>query len=148
MLVDCPHCYARVVPKADGCCPACQQNLRLVTGTESMRVSLRVAQGDILPAICCDCGEPTERVTKVQASRSERREGTNWIEVIVLGLMSWLVAVYLILRGISETNVIEVRIPQCELCAAGGPPKPEYVDFGNARMTFVVHRKLRDATGE
>lgn len=148
MLTDCPHCYTRVVAKADGRCPACQRDLLSVADIDSMWVSLRVAQGDILPPICCDCGQATQRVTKVRKSKSEGDEATSWILVILLGFLSWLAAFYHILRGIADTNVVEVKMPQCDLCAVNGRPQPEYVDFGNVRMTFVVHRNLRDSTTE
>ncbi len=145
MLTDCPHCYARVVAKADGSCPACQRDLLSVANVDSMWVSLRVAQGDVLPPVCSDCGEATQLATKVRKSKSDHDDATGWIAVVALGVLSWLAAAYFILRGIADTNLVEVKMPQCELCAANGRPQPEYVDFGNARMTFVVHRNLRDS---
>ena len=56
MLTTCPHCFTRVIPKADGTCPACQRNVNDPRGADATRTSLRVSQGDVLPAVCCECG--------------------------------------------------------------------------------------------
>jgi hypothetical protein len=117
-----------------------------VADIDSMWVSLRVAQRDILPPICCDCGQTTHRVTKVRASTSERDDTPTWLKLILCAVTNWILGLYfLLLHGIADANVVEVKMPQCDLCAANGRPRPEYVDFGNARMTFVVHRNLRDS---
>ncbi len=139
MLTDCPHCYARVVPKADGRCPACQKDMHDLAGVDPTRVSLRVAQGDVLPRVCCDCGQATDRVITVCRRTSARDEMSLGVRLLLLLSFNWGA-----LSG-SGGDVVEVEMPQCDLCGSEGRPEPEYVDFDNVRMTFVVHKNLRDA---
>jgi len=146
MLKDCPHCYARVVPKSDGRCPACQKDMQNLAGTDTTRASLRVAQGDVLPAICCDCGQATQRTVTVSMKRSARDEPSMWAKLLIFTFFSWIVGLVYLITGIANKDVVEVKLPQCDFCSSKGRPEPEYVDFDNVRMTFVVHKNLRDAT--
>lgn len=141
MLVDCPHCYTRVVPKSDGTCPACQRQVTGEHDAQPGRTTLRVAQGTRLPPVCCDCGQPTERYVAVGGKSAG--EPSGWSALIV-SLFSWPIGLWMFLRGLERTSVVQVRVPQCWQCGRGGRPKPRYVDFPNARMTFVVHRKLKE----
>ena len=145
MLTDCPHCYARVVPKADGRCPACQKDVRNLAGTDTTRASLRVAQGDVLPPICCGCGQATPRTVTVCMKKSARDEPSLWQKVIIFAFFNWIVGLAYFMTGIANKDVVEVKMPQCDFCHSKGSPEPEYVDFQNVRMTFVVHKNLRDA---
>lgn len=145
MLIDCPHCYTRIVPKSDGSCPACQQDTRDTTGLDLSRTSIRVSQGDLLPPVCCGCGQQTSRVVSVYRKTSPAEEPSTIFGTVIFGLVSWSIGLWLMLRGMANTTVVEIKMPQCEACAGRGPPEPRYVDFGNARMTLVVHRNLKDA---
>ena len=42
------------------------------------------------------------------------------------------------------TSEIAVNLPLCPMCECQAAPQPIHVDFANARMTFLVHRNLRD----
>lgn len=145
MLIDCPHCFTRVVPKSNGLCPACQKDMRDTTRLDLARASIRVSQGDVLPKICCDCGETTSRVVKVYQKHAAKEQPSSLAATLIFLLSSWAMGSWLFLRGMAETSVAEVAMPQCERCARRGDPKPRYVDFSNARMTFVVHRNLKEA---
>jgi hypothetical protein len=145
MLINCPHCYTRIVPKSDGSCPACQKNTQDTTGLDVSRTSIHVSQGDILPAVCCDCGQPTSRTVAVYRKSSGGDEPSTALGLAIIVLVSWLAGLLLLLRGAANKSVAQVKIPQCEACAERGSPEPRFVDFANARMTFIVHKNLKDA---
>ena len=145
MLVDCPHCFTAVVPKSDGTCPACQGDAR-APGLDPDKISLRIVQGAVLPSVCCDCGKFTDRFVDVSRSRSDDREQGSTFVGNLFGLFaSWPLSLFMLLRGIDQTRVVQTQLPQCAVCAGDGAPRPRYVDFNEVRMTFVVHRKLKDA---
>jgi hypothetical protein len=148
MLINCSHCNTRIVPKSDGTCPACQKDTRDTTGLDLSRASIHVSQGDVLPTICCECGQPTSRSVPVYRKTSGRDEPSTIVGLVIFALLSFSAGLYLLLRGVANTNVAQVRMPQCEACARRGPPEPRYVDFANARMTFVVHQNLKAAMSE
>jgi hypothetical protein len=89
MLIDCPHCYTRVVPKVDGTCPACQKDTNDLAGADLSRTSIRVGQGDVLPSVCCDCGYQTQRRVRVyrnnQGDKGELRTGIGALILAALG---------------------------------------------------------------
>lgn len=148
MIAECPHCFTRMIPKADGTCPACQKDTRDMRGTDPTRTSLRVSQGDVLPAICCDCGHETERrVAVCQSSCGEQDQPSGVVQAFIALFISWPMAIYFFLRGIKKTSVVSIKMPQCKECAQRSTPHPRYVDFPNARMTFVVHKNLKEAIG-
>ncbi len=132
MLEDCPHCYTRVVPMTDGTCPACRKNVRDLAGVDPDRVTMTVAQGDVLPGVCCACGRETSRFVRVISTK-----GDPGLLGLIVAMLVYCVAVAMSLAFAYKTSrVIEVHLPQCDSCGAGGPPKPRYVDYDNVRMTF------------
>ena len=145
MLINCPHCHTRIVPMSDGTCPACQKDTQDGAGLDLSRTSIHVNQGDVLPPICCECGQPTSRRVAVYRKASGRGEPSTILGLVVFALVSWPVGLYFTFRGLANKTIAQVRLPQCEACARRGPPQPRYVDFGNARMTFIVHKNLKDA---
>jgi hypothetical protein len=145
-IIQCPHCFTQVIPKSDGTCPACQRNTRDREGIDDTRRSIRISQGDVLPPICCDCGEAASVYTPVSRTLANAQGQPSGVWQILMALfLSWPMAVYFFLRGISQASVVQVRLPQCARCRERAKPSPRYVDFPNARMTFVVHKNLLDA---
>lgn len=147
MLVTCPHCYTRVLPKADGSCPACQKDTREISGADLTRASIRIEQGQELPGFCCDCGQATNRYSSVYCV-SRARDNPSGLAQIMIALVSWPMALYFFLRGIQNAGRLRIKLPQCERCATRGTPLPQHVDFENARATFVVNVKLCEASNE
>jgi hypothetical protein len=119
MLIDCPHCYTRVIPKADGCCPACQNDTRDVAGLDTSRTTIRVSQGDILPPICCECGQYTSRVVSIHKKTGPRDEGPTLLGAAVLWVFFRSLGARLLLRAAGSTLVVNVTMPQCDACAEG-----------------------------
>ena len=142
MFVDCPHCHTRMIPMTDGTCPACQKDTRDTTGLDLSRTSIRVSQGDVLPPVCCECGQRTPHMATICRKTSPDREPS--VAAILSSIVPWA-KLWLVFREIADISVVQVEMPQCEACATRGLPEPRYVDFGNARMTFVVHKNLKEA---
>jgi hypothetical protein len=146
MIAECPHCFTNVVPKADGACPACLRDMHDTCGTDSSRSSVRLSQGEELPGICYECGQVTDRFCAVTCSScKDHDQPSGIVQALIVFLISWPLALYFLLRGISNASVVQVRLPQCGDCAARGKPEPRYVDFGNVTMTFIVHKNLKHA---
>ncbi len=145
MPVECPHCYTTVMPSPAGVCPACRGDTRK-PGADPDTTALRVAQGEDLPPICCVCGGPADRKTAVtRSTKGDRSDDLPLLLKIAVGLFSWPLGLYLMIRGVDRSSVVQVRMPQCDNCATLGAPVTRYVDFRNATMTLLVHRKLKEA---
>jgi hypothetical protein len=74
----CPHCCRRVIPMADGTCPACAKNTSDRSGTDPSKVLVGIRSGQRLPDVCHRCGTPT-RTTQRLTVASEPR-GTTFVD--------------------------------------------------------------------
>lgn len=148
MIIECPHCYTRVMPGPEGECPACRKNTRDTAGTDPAKTAMSIPNQASLPPVCCECGRPTDRYVKV--TRSVRVQGAaegSGGTLASIGL--WLLGGFTIFassghsRGTSG-DVIVIHMPQCPLCGAEGPPSPKSVNAEELRMTFVVHKVFKE----
>ncbi len=144
MVIDCPHCFTKVISKPDGSCPACQGNTRASTASTD-HTAVRIAHGEELPLICCGCGGPADHYHTITQHSSEGRAEGAGVMALLLALISWPAALLMFVRGLQETSVVRVKLPFCSRCRQLGAPTPKYVDFKNARMTFIVHKRLKEA---
>jgi len=154
MAVDCPHCFTYVVPKADGHCPACQQDTRDVGAWEREHTTVVIGEHSHLPEICCDCGVPARRIVRVKRSKPNKDEAvTEYVESQSAALLVLLLVLRVLLGPFaaiisqfvgSQRNWlhVSVSIVQCSECAESGPPEPLRVDHQLFTMRFVVHRNF------
>jgi hypothetical protein len=155
MTDECPHCYARVIAKADGECPACHRNIRDLTGTDPTRTQATLLHGAKLPPFCCDCGAPTDRYVKVKSTMGGPG-GSN--QKALWGALAMLCSfsLGLLLMGALRreqlskrpNDVAVIHMPQCEPCGSVRRPAPIRVDTEQLALTFVVHREFKAHLGE
>lgn len=142
--LDCPHCFTTVVPMQDGTCPACRKNTTDPGVRRRLRGQLTISPTSRLPAICCDCGQATQRLVKVRQAMS-RDDVPGPVVAALTAFISVLMGLFLFFRRIEQSSRMQVTIPQCHHCASKGAPRPTHVDFASARMTFAVHLRLKEA---
>lgn len=150
--VDCPACYAIVLPRSDGTCPSCDAS---TLGPKSEIVAMDVGEGTALPELCASCAAVAARHVKVERARARPERG--WLSVLfsTLGLLT---GVFLFgrgfrllgggVRGVEDPGQVDdvvLQIPLCASCAKDGPPRVLQTDFHRARLTLIVHRRFRAA---
>jgi hypothetical protein len=148
-MIECPHCFTRVIPTSEGECPACRRNVRETGGTDPTKTTLSIADGAAtLPRYCCDCGRSTERRLKVKCKITSDVE-SGWAAVLST-IFAALTGVFV--GGIEDDPhrrvTLVIRIPQCEMCASHGRPVPVRVNLEESRMTFVVHKEFESRVVE
>jgi hypothetical protein len=133
MIIECPHCHTRVLPKADNICPACRENILDTQDVDPNTVSLTVRESQDLPPYCYLCNSYTERYVKIEGDPE-----ATWETMIRTLVPHWK-------RQTDEatTNVF-INLPQCEACAEREEPTPLYVDYDEQTMTFVVHQGFKE----
>ncbi len=137
LIVECPHCHTRVLPKADNICPACRENILDMQDVDPNMVSLTVKESQELPPYCYRCNSYTERYVQIEGDPEPA-----W-EKIVRVLGSALVPLRKRQTDEGTTNVF-INLPQCEVCAKLEDPTPLYVDYDEQGMTFIVHKGFRE----
>jgi hypothetical protein len=67
MLVTCANCLRKILPKSNGCCPACNTPVdENADEPEPVHELTGIRRGQPLPAICFNCGVPATSFTMVK----------------------------------------------------------------------------------
>ena len=127
LIVECPHCHVRVLPKANNICPACRKDMSDLQDPDPNQVSLSIKESEELPTFCYSCNRYTERYIRVSADKESD------LEKAIIGSP----------LPENTTNVI-IYLPQCEECAEGNEPEKISVDYDYQTITLVVHKGFRD----
>ena len=145
MKRDCPHCFSRVLPGTDGCCPSCRGDMSAAKALPLTTVRIRI--GDELPPLCVACGQNTAATATITRSMSEG--GQPWPVKVLAFLMSPFLALALDREFQAKQREASIAVPFCEACSAGGKePRPTFVNFEREEFTFIVHDKFGDALRE
>jgi hypothetical protein len=154
-LIDCPQCFTRVMLRADGSCPRCNQ---AVSGLpESPYCSVPIRERTKLPAVCHVCGVSTTRVVlasvplvpvgRLGAPFQLPATDGKWFETgSVLKTLFWV-----LLRGRSSMITgdrpperMMIRLPECQACEPLGRGATS-VDGQRREAVVVVHKAFREA---
>jgi len=135
-VVECRACHARVQFSSTGRCPACRTHFH--DAEDDGRRQIRLKANTVLPEICAECGQVTERRVVVKRARPlEEDTGRKAMRLYAGGifglLFGWLVR---------TADHFVVELPLCRECPT---PEPHHVDFVDRVMVFHVHRELHDA---
>lgn len=149
MIIECPHCYSKVVPNPQGECPSCRKNTRDKNPQDVGRTSLTVAHAAALPKVCCRCAGETDAYVKITRKISRKKDPDSSSEPLwLLGLfLSWIFWLLALLRGDFRerfSDVIVVHMPHCPRCQAEQPLEPIRINSEELQMTFVVHQDFKD----
>jgi hypothetical protein len=110
-MIDCPSCYARVLPRRDGTCPSCGASTALTAtpegdgpyratspSGEAARATIDVRSGASVPSLCFQCAASTE--DRVHVERTLRRGGIpRWF--IVGGALTLVAGVVLLFTALT-----------------------------------------------
>ena len=127
LIVECPHCHVRVLPRANNICPACRNDMSDLQDVDLNQVSLTIRESEELPSLCYSCNHYTERRIRVSGDKESD------LEKALFGQAS----------PEKTTNVI-IYLPQCEECAEWKEPERISVDYEHQAITIVVHKGFRD----
>jgi hypothetical protein len=140
MVIECPHCYKKVIPMQDGRCPGCGKNTKDTSNVNLNMTLLEIPQSSPLPQICCLCGENAEGTVLIERSNAKGGESL-FIRILVFVFSPML---YLFGNGFQRTTTkLKIYLPSCSKCSCG-TFEPRHVDFENYSMTFAVHKKFKE----
>ena len=147
MLEDCPHCYTRMIPMADGRCPSCQGDTDDCSSYDPDLAMVTVAQRQTLPNCCLVCGQTTDReVVLTLGSGSD--VGTN-IAISIAGIALSLLAGFGFAKtGGGDKQHMTIRVPVCPRCKGHPRLEPRHLDFQNYQAKFLAHRRFGEAIKE
>lgn len=141
MIVECPHCFTRVLPKAGGICPGCGKDTNDISDADISCTSLIVSPGMPLPSICIVCGAFDAKFKTVRKKQGKEAgqgvgngTGTFWLAG---GIYGWLIGM---LTRSKRSVVLEV--PVCPGCTKDLDSRIKFVNFETGTITFIVNRAV------
>jgi hypothetical protein len=127
LVVECPHCHVRVIPKANNICPACQNDMSNLQDVDPNQVSLVISESEELPTFCYSCNRYTERTIRASSDKESDLEKA---------LFGW--------ASPENTSNVIIYLPECEECAEWKEPELVNVDYDHQTITIVVHKGFQE----
>lgn len=139
----CAGCLDRVLPRGDGTCPGCGNDM----ASQSLPTERRTTLGTLerMPNVCIRCGTDTEETADLEASR--RVGGEHWL-VALLALVGMFFGAMLAPRAVIRTGAptllaqrqsVHRRVTCCAACRKVGLPEIEHVDFTEQEIVVRAH---------
>ena len=148
MLEECPRCHLNVLPMAESLCPNCRKSILDLAGARPELTRLSIRERTRMPACCHQCGTQTARSVRVREVAGPITDTPllQGIVQLLVALVGGLFAALAVSASTSKASRHEVTIflPQCEICARGGQPRPIHTDFDEFAMTFLVHVRFKE----
>lgn len=148
MMLDCPHCYRRVLPLTNGECPICHRDTSETRGTDNSKTRVCLTEKSVLPDVCASCGGYATRRVAVKARGLNT--GSNDLAgsgntVRIPGLIGLLLGIFFKRDGTVGKASMQILLPQCDQCYGVQKMEPDLVDFERYESWFVVHRNFAAA---
>ncbi|MFZ5988567.1 MAG: hypothetical protein ACOYWZ_15775 [Bacillota bacterium] len=142
MIIECPHCYERVLPQQDGTCPNCRRNTQILGGSRHELTKVDIKQSYSLPDVCFKCGEKSDSFVIIKRSHSTSKESPI-VKIIVLIFSPFA---FLMNNGFGSGRytVIKITMPICTKCKSAEKIEPVHIDFDNYTMSFITHYKFKE----
>lgn len=141
-IVECPHCFTRVVFSANGICPSCQRSASEKPVLEGM-TKILVGAHQSLPPYCGLCGAPAATKVEVTTSRVAPNKGLEVNAGGAIGVVLLITRFLMWLLGRTIRQKVTVSLPVCAVHSHQEPPKPVEVDWENESMTLLVSKIFR-----
>jgi hypothetical protein len=119
------------------------------------RVTIR--ESTSFPKICCICGEPTSRRTKLvcrgqiatgaMGTKSSSDSGLSILVILaaIFGGVVWCFGARE--RGNLNDSTLTFRIPHCKACAKANSLEPASTDLEHYQISLIVHRDFANSIG-
>ncbi len=153
MVTECPHCFRRVVPHANGDCPACHRDINAPPAGDSARSRITINENTRFPDICCICGTPTSRCSKlvcsgqiaIGAPGTKTSSDPGFLTVALFGGIFARLALLCFGFGPREQGhmsdgMLIFRIPHCKVCSKAGKLEAATTDLEHYQIALIVHR--------
>lgn len=148
-LTVCAGCLDRVLPRSDGTCPGCGNDMASQSPPTERRTTLRLI--DRMPTTCIRCGTDTEETIDLETSRKVGGEHPVMALFAMVGMFfSMLFAPRTMIRSgvprlMGERQDVRRRVPCCAACQKDGPPVIEHVDFSEKELVVRAHVRFERA---
>ena len=119
-------------------------------GTD-VRPTVTLRRGDVMPALCLQCGDLTRRKVRVRVvgphPTGPMRQRTHVPGL--LHLIGGLGCLFAFVAGILDAMAnrrprFALSVPQCAECARRGKPVGHSANFTSRRLSFDVHPRFED----
>jgi len=128
---ECPHCFAEVMFKQDGLCPACRKSKFDTQGVNPNFTMVTINNNHKFPSCCFLCGENTNV-----------KKYLSW-SYIADPFSHWLIRLFSHIPGSSHRVRHQVCIPVCAECLPQAKRVKPISTIAGLSCRMMVHRKFR-----
>ncbi len=145
MIVECPHCLRRVLPKSDGTCPSCGKDPKNTQGTDPARAVLMVHPRTRFPTSCFHCTMPATKT--VAAAFSNESVSKDIGRVLMRKMIPFgLGRVFAAFDRAQNDLSMQVMLPICKGCRSQRiTPKVQSFDLQSRQAHVIVHKDFAQA---
>jgi hypothetical protein len=90
MLLECPHCYNKVITVNGSICPSCSKDVKHVNAENENYTSLEIADAEKPPLYCFHCGGAARYIKRIVKRKSKNpiiyNSGMGMISMLLLPL--------------------------------------------------------------
>ncbi len=144
MMLDCPHCYRKVLPRTTGECPICHKDTNETRGTDPSKTRICLTEKSVLPDVCVSCGAFANRRVTVTArglNTGANDVGGSKGASRIPGLIGLIISLCTS-QGRPGKAAMKILLPQCDQCNGVLKLEPDLVDFERYESWFIVHRNF------
>ncbi|MGZ3253009.1 MAG: hypothetical protein ACXU7D_01720 [Burkholderiaceae bacterium] len=131
--LECPHCHADVMFRADGICLSCRKNRFDTHGINPHETLLNIDHNHRLPSCCFLCGENTSLKKKLSWSYYTGAQ-SSWISFI----LSYV-------PGSHYRATHQMNMPLCLPCTQSSKQVKPLSALPGLECRLLVHRNFRNA---
>lgn len=142
MLENCPHCFASVLPLADGTCPRCQEDTKDKSGVDPALQPVTITKATKFPDACVICGSnATGRRRVTQSVGSDVNALGGVLLTAVFGIFGRILGQAI--AGEERQFTESMRVPVCDECKPTRNVRVLSTDYEKHQMTILVHERCR-----
>ena len=147
-MLDCPHCYTKIIPMASGVCPSCSGDTKDRSGYDPDLTVVMIREKQDLPERCLICGQTSSKQHAL-TFQSEPDHLANTGQTLFGLLLLFVGGLGFVKTGGGHKHEVTLHIPLCTMdaCKSSERLQPRQLDAENFRAKFLAHRRFADALG-
>jgi hypothetical protein len=131
--LECPHCHADVMFRADGICQSCCKSRFDTQGVDPNETLVNIDHSHRLPFCCFICGEETALKKKLSWSYYTGSKS------------AWLSSLLSHVPGSQHRETHRINMPVCLPCTPAAKRMKPLSVIAGLECRILVHRKFRNA---
>jgi endogenous inhibitor of DNA gyrase (YacG/DUF329 family) len=149
MVIECPHCFTKVIADNNHICPSCGKNVNEIDIERSSKTSCVIQYNDNLPKYCIHCGKSTSDIVKfetdIEGGNSDKKFILYNLLIMILSFLAVFTGWLILAQYNKNVQNYLLHYPICDSCKnAKLKLEIKNIDFKNERITVIVNKVFKN----